>query len=127
MMRQPSPISKLLAWHTDAMAGKRPPIHDNDPHMGWFKVRMVSRGPFVPARIWIDRDICLATGELTCDERFCCEIDGERRDAYLEWVWLSKNPISKAEYDELGALRQSIEAMAATHVPFDLQDHVIRP
>jgi hypothetical protein len=95
--------------------------------MGWFKVRMVRRGPFVPARIWVEREICPLSGELACDERFLCEIDGERRDAEREWVWLSKNPISKAEYDELCSLRQSIEAMAATHSPFDLQEHVIRP
>jgi hypothetical protein len=126
-MRQPTPLSNLLRWHRDALAGKRPPIHENDPQMGWFKVRMVRGGPFVPARIWIDREICPLTGELACDERFLCEIDGERRDVQREWVWLSKNPISKAEYDELCSLRQSIEGMAATHAPFDLQEHVIRP
>ena len=95
--------------------------------MGWFKVRMVRGGPFVPARIWIEREICPLTGELACDERILCEINGARRDALREWVWLSKNPISKAAFDELCALRQSIEAMAATHAPFDLKDTVMRP
>lgn len=95
--------------------------------MGWFKVRLVRGGPFVGARIWIDREIYPETGELADDERFLCEVDGERRDAFREWVWLAKNPVSKAAYDELTDLRASIEAMAATHIPFDLTQNVIRP
>ena len=126
-MRKPTPVSQMMRWHADAVAGKKPPIHDGDPQFGWFKTRMVKGGPFVPARIWIDREICPETGELACDEQFICEVDGERRDAQREWVWLSKAPISKAEFDELCHLRSSIEVMAATHVPFDLQEHVIRP
>ena len=126
-MRQPTPLAQLLRWHRDALAQKRPKVHEGEPQMGWFKVRMVRGGPFVPARIWIEREICPLTGELACDERILCEVNGARRDALREWVWLSKNPISKAAFDELCALRQSIEAMVATHVPFDLKDTVMRP
>lgn len=124
---RPRPASQLLEWHKAAIAGKAPPIHDGDPQIGWFKTRMVKDGPFVPARIWIDREICPRTGELIGAERFTCTIDGERRDPFSQWVWLAKNPITKAAYDALSARRTSMEAMAATHIPFDLTENIIRP
>lgn len=126
-MRQPTPIASLLEWHRDALAGKRPPIHDGEPHVGWFKVRMVKGGPFVPARIWVEREICPNTGELEGDERLFLEVEGERLNLMRHWVWLSKNPISKAEFDHLFELRSTIDGMSATHVPFDVSDQIIRP
>jgi hypothetical protein len=126
-MRQPTPISALLRWHREALAGRRPAIHENDPHVGWFKVRMVRGGPFVPARIWIEREICPETGELASDEQMICEVDGFRRDLQREWVWLAKTPISKAEYDSLLAMRAQRPDMAATHAPLDMTETIIRP
>jgi hypothetical protein len=127
MMRQPTPIANLLKWHRSALAGKNPPVHESEPQMGWFKTRMVRQGPYVPARIWVERDICPQTGELIDDERLLCEVDGERRDPDREWIWLSKYPISKTEYEHLIALRAALPDMAATHVPFDLTTTIMRP
>ena len=126
-LRTPTPAAQLLAWYWSALKGEQPPIHDADPQVGWFKVRLVARGPFVPAKIWVHRDIDPLTGELTDDERYLCEIDGERRDPFREWVWLAKNPIPRAEYEELCDLRAKVEDMAATRIPFDLTRNVVRP
>lgn len=126
-MRRPTPIAALMAWHAAAMAGDRPPIHEGQPQCGFFKTKQVKDGPFVPARIWIDRDIDPETGELTRDERFACEVDGERCSAYSRWTWLAGNPISKADFDALTERRKTITDMAATHAPFDIYENVIRP
>ena len=88
---------------------------------------MVRGGPFVPARIWLEREICPEMGELACDEKLRCEIDGAPRDPFREWVWLAKNPISKAEFDELSTMPMSVPAMKATHAKIDLSREVMRP
>ena len=119
-MRTPTPISQLMAWHGAAMRGDKPAIHDCDPNMGWFKVRLVRGGPFVPAKIWIDRDLCPSTGELTAPEEFTCDVNGQCRDPYDQWVWLAKNPISKAAYLELQDMQNTTPAMQATHAEIDL-------
>lgn len=67
MIRQPS-TAQLYGWLRAAVNGENPPRHDGIPHCGWFKRRMVKNGPWVPVRIFIDRDIDLASGELTRDE-----------------------------------------------------------
>lgn len=84
------------------MAGERVPCHESEPHAGYFKTRLVYRGAWFAARIWIERETD-EDGQLTGDERFLCEIDGEPRDAYEQWQWLAKHPISYTEWRELRA------------------------
>lgn len=126
-MRQPTPISELYSWHRSAMEGRLQAVHEDEPKCGWFKVRMVKGGPFVPASITIEREIDFETGELADDERFVCEVDGEPRDAFKEWTWLAGRPISRADYDALSEMRAGVADMAATHVAFDLRANIIRP
>jgi hypothetical protein len=126
MIRQPTPVARLYAWHRAALAGRRPPVHEGDPHCGWYKTRLVKGGPFVPASISITREVD-ANGELTCDEKLVCEVNGERRDPARAWLSICKNPISRAEYVELQALQQRHPEMAATHAPIRLRAGQIRP
>ena len=127
MIRQPTPIATLYAWHRAALAGLRPPIHDGEPRCGWFKTRLVKGGPFVPAVIRIDRDIDPDTGELLNPERFICEVNGQPRDARDAWASLCKSPISRDEYHDLQRLQARYPQMAGTHAAIDINPEDIRP
>jgi hypothetical protein len=72
-------------WWRDALGGKNPPIHDGEPHSGYFKRRLVKGGPWVPAAIW------------DADGRKVCRVGTETRDAYDEWTWLAKHPVKQAD------------------------------
>lgn len=126
-MREPSPIAFLFAWHRAALAGRNPPDHEGLPECGWFKTRLVKGGPWVPAKIWIRREIDADTGELTAPEEYLCEVDGRRRDAALAWGSLCKNPISREEYDALIDRAKSLPVMQATMAKIDLTQHPVRP
>lgn len=125
MIRRPSPTGRLYAWHRAALAGAEPERHDGLPECGWYKARLTKGGPWCAARIWIERDIDMATGELADDERYLCEVDGMRRDPAK--VWLSLKPISKEEYDALLHRRAMIPAMHATMARIDLTQTIVRP
>lgn len=119
MIRQPSPFSRLYAWHTAALAGLRPTVHDGFPECGWFKRKMVKGGPWVPVRILVDREIDPQTMELTRDERLRIEIEGvDAGDPATHWTYLK--PISRQEYDRLMQARVHDPRMADTRSPIDL-------
>ncbi len=127
MIRQPSRVADLYAWHRAALAGDAPPIHDGDPQCGWFKTRAVKGGPWVPARIWITRDLDPETFELAGDETFACEIDGARRSAEASWTYLAHHPISKADHDALITTIAATPAMQASRTKIDLTKEPMRP
>ena len=77
------------------------PTHEDEPHCGLFKKRLVARGPWVPASIYVERTVCPDTGELLSDERLRCEINGHDADPVEAWTWLARFPISQSEYDDL--------------------------
>ena len=124
-IRRPTPPSKALAWHRAALAGENPPTHDGLPQPGWFKVRLVKGGPYVAAKIWIEREIDPLTGELAAPEEYRCEIDGMPRNAEIAWTFLE--PISRAEYDALLHRRLQIPAMQASMAHVDLIAEPILP
>lgn len=93
-----------------ATSGQEPPVHEGDPQPGFYAVRKFHygewpRGPYVPARIWIEPgQIDPETGELLSDERYCAEIDGKRADPWRTWTWLAKKPVTQTEWEWLRAL-----------------------
>jgi hypothetical protein len=107
-VRKPTPIDVLYDWHSKrisarSLADEAAPFVD-DPQCGWYKRRLVKGGPFVPARIWIERFIDPETGELLSDEEMCCEVNGIAASAEEQWQWLWENPISEAEFRYMTAL-----------------------
>jgi hypothetical protein len=109
-MRQPSTPAQRWHWWEEAVAGHEPPIHDNDPHAGYFAVRKFRygewvKGPLIPARIWWEPgEIDPETGELLSDERLRGEVDGKPIDPWRTWTWLSRRPITEREWLWLKAL-----------------------
>lgn len=87
-------------WWSRALAGERVHVRDGEPMPGYYKTRIVRGGPWVPARIWIEREID-DDGEQMNPDAFRCIVDGVERDALQEWVRLSAYPIPAAEYERL--------------------------
>ena len=87
------------AWWWAAVAGNPMPIHDNTPPMpGFYKARLVPRGPLLPGSIYIIREED-EEGEILCDDRYGCEVAGELKDPFEMWFYLCKHPISREEYE----------------------------
>lgn len=118
MIRCPSSAAQLYAWHKAALAGDAPPMHDGLPEAGWYKRRMVKGGPWVPVRIFVERDIDPQTGELTGPEVLIADIDGKRADPARHWTHLQ--PISRSEYETLLYRQSTTPGMADTTKPIDL-------
>jgi len=100
-MRQPTSDAETYGWWWAALAGQKPGVHEDEPRCGLFKRRIQARGPFVPARIYLEREIDEETGELLSDEVMRCEVNGQQRDPLTEWLWLAKHPISIEEHEEI--------------------------
>lgn len=115
-MRTPTTEVAALAWHTQALNDKalHLPVEAEfeTPHCGWFLARMTRGGPPVPARIWIEQEVCEVTEELLSDEVMRCEINGELRDPYEAWHWLFGEPIDEARYQFLMARKDYAETWA---------------
>lgn len=124
-IRQPTPAAEIYRWWRAALADPRHPRHESEPQSGWFKMRMVKDGPWIPCRIWVEREVDPATGELMAPEVLRCEVGGERRNP--ERVWTSVRAITRADYDALVRMHAENPAMAATLVAYDNSARPMRP
>lgn len=115
MIRQPTPMSVLFAWHRAAVAGEAPPMHEGHPECGWYRTRLVKGGPWVPVEIKVQRQIDPETGELTGPERLIAIADGMRRNPESLWTYLT--PITREEHAALIERRRIAPSMAATMAP----------
>jgi hypothetical protein len=103
------------------MEGRNPPRHEGIPECGYYSMRDVSGGPYVPVRIELEADVNPETGELEGPERFVAIAgEDERRNAVNLWTRL--DPISKEEYDRILAANRR-----ATRVKVDLTKEATRP
>lgn len=107
------------------MAGHDAERMEGVPECGFYKTRNVKSGPWVPVRLFVQRDIDLQTGELTGPETIMAEKEGNTFPAARIWIYL--RPISRDEYDRLVALTASDERMAATMAPVNLTTFPTRP
>lgn len=70
------------------------------PEPGYFRLRLVRRGPWVPARIWLDHPTDpLTGGPLDRSVKLLAEIDGKPADIWKVWHW--GRPIHVTEYNYL--------------------------
>lgn len=104
-LRQPSPPDKVFGAYWAAMANDgRPPCFEDQAEAGWWKMRFVKRGPWVPVRIWLEQEIG-DDGELLSPEVLKCTVDGEVRDPLEIWTRCWDRPIAEHEFRYLTDLR----------------------
>lgn len=101
MIRQPTDPYCALDWWRAAMSGRRRPTHESEPHAGYYKMRLVKNGPWMPVRIWWHSVVDQETGELTEPERMLCLVGERERDIDRTWLSCCKNPISRPEYEAM--------------------------
>lgn len=104
-----------MRWYNETMAGNPQPIHSDDPQPGWFKVRMVRLGPWLPARIFVDH------GELRC------KVGDAEHDPAEWWSRLAARPISHDEYMRLYQHWKTDPKRQADLAPYDLTREPTRP
>lgn len=97
------------SWWRRALTGEPVAIKDGEPQPGYYQTKTMRGGPWVPARIWIEREIG-DDGEQVNPDRYRCLIGANEADPVDRWVWLSAYPISLADYKKLR--EQSIPATA---------------
>lgn len=88
-------------WWLAAIFGQSPPIHDDTaPQPGYYMRRLVPRGPFVPCCIWTEEERDEA-GDLMQDVVYHCLVNGESADAFEQWWYLCKYPITMQHYERM--------------------------
>lgn len=108
MNRKPRTEAELYRWHTETLAHiaahgeadrNRPALHEDEPQCGWYRRRLVPKGPFVPARVWVEPgQTDPETDELISPEVMRCEVDGARVPVDRAWTWIARYPISEDQY-----------------------------
>jgi hypothetical protein len=105
MIRSPSTYRQLFGWWEAAVAGRPAVRHDGIAEAGFYKRRLVRGGPWVPVRIFVEREIDPDTGELTAPEVLRWEMEGLRQETDPGEVFSWLTPITKAEFDRLTDMR----------------------
>ena len=122
-MRYARTQAELHKWHTAALADPDISRHEGDPQPGWYKMRRVAKGPWVPVHIWIKQTI--ENGELADDESLCCQVDGLDKNPVPIWTHLK--PISEREFYQIHENRLHIPGMLDDAKPVDLTATPIFP
>lgn len=102
----------------------------DEPQCGWFKMRLIKGGPWVPVRILCEQQIDDDTGELIAPEQMWaqCGIERDARTVRAQFVWphCAGKPITEEEWRAL-FYAQDVDIAEATHAKVDLARKAIRP
>ncbi|GJM01931.1 MAG: hypothetical protein DHS20C08_04320 [Rhodomicrobium sp.] len=111
-MRHPTPLADQYDWWRRALSGEQMPIHESDPQPGYYKARAWSRGPYIPAKIWLVSELD-EHGELANDEILKAEVGEKEWDALEAWTWLAQRPITLMEHQTLRKALPLVKGMKA--------------
>lgn len=98
-MRRPTPNPDISNYWLNVMSGIRESVYEDEPQPGYYRTKLCTRGPWVPARIWLHQEI--ENGELTAPEVLRCEVNQRPRDPVRVWARLAGDPISRQLYHEM--------------------------
>jgi hypothetical protein len=102
-------------WWRRALAGEPVTIRDGEPQPGYYRTKLVKGGPWVPARIWVEREFD-EDGEQVNEDKFRCVIGDAEADPMQKWVWLSGHPISLADYKQMRSQTNQLPATQAVNL-----------
>jgi len=78
-------MSNDLTYWNDALAGKMPPIHADQPHAGYYRMRQHKDGPFLPVCIYVKDGALVALIGATKTYRPATEV----------WTYCADKPVTK--------------------------------
>src|SRR6266852_6753859 len=87
-------MSNYKFWR-DALAGKNPPIVNEDPQPGFY--RMKRNGGWAPVAVWPVINKNPGTSEITLGFKIGTEVVGGH-DGVERWPWYASHPITEATY-----------------------------
>ena len=122
--RRPIPTLALLAWWRSALRNPNMARHSDDPQPGFYKMRRVKHGPFIPVRITAEQEIDEA-GELCAPVRIVAFCGKKEVDAREVWTYLQ--PVSRAEFDALERFRDDHSHRIGDTDRIDLSRMPVRP
>lgn len=100
--------SQDYQWWRDALAGKKPPIHEIEPQAGWYKMRRVRNGPELPVVLWwageVDPENPIdENGDpaLIGDAKIFARIGTESASAHEIWTWVCAYPVTLEDFNRL--------------------------
>lgn len=96
-------------WWRRALAGESVTIRDGEPMPGYYRTKLVRGGPWVPARIWIEREFG-EDGEQVNPDVARCLIGDVEADAVQKWAWLSGHPVTLEDYKKMRAQENQLPA-----------------
>lgn len=123
-MRTPTPDADLYEWWANAVTGNESPRHESDPQCGFYKRRMVAKGPWVPVKVICQREIDIH-GRLISDEQIVA-VYPTGKEVPAANIWTHLTPIGYLEFKALVA-SSSDDRMKATHARVDLTTKPMEP
>jgi hypothetical protein len=103
-MRSPTTPDKVFGFFWRALAGEQQDVIESEPQAGWYQLRRVKRGPWLPVKIWLVQEAG-DDGELLAPEVLKATLDGDEIDPRDVWQWCCTHPIASHHFDYLTALR----------------------
>jgi hypothetical protein len=67
------------------------------PEPGFYKTRLCKGGPFVGAKIYLQKPQP-KNGGVSASDGLCCVVAGQVCDTLETWPWLAGNPITREQY-----------------------------
>lgn len=102
-------MSDAFDWYRAALRGETPPVHENEPQCGYFRVRRGKGGPWVPVAMWAEDGKLVGHygDDYTDDADKLCEW----------WTYACRNPVAYDIY---------AKAMRGEGWPDDIAEPAIR-
>lgn len=72
-------------WQAN-LDGKKPEIHENEPHCGFYRMRDGKDGPWLPVAIFMH-----------AERGMICRVGAEEREPAKTWIWCAKHPVKKED------------------------------
>lgn len=94
-------IIEESGWWWAAVYGEAMPLHESTPPQpGFYKCRLIPRGAYFPAHVWIERQED-ESGQIIADDRYFCEIGTEIYEPFKAWLWICGHPITREEHESM--------------------------
>lgn len=98
MIRIVTPVKDAFAWWREELQCPGQAVPE-EPQCGFYMRRLVRGGPWVPAKIWREKEFDPETGSATGREWLRCQVGERHRDPYAEWNALCQRPIERSAFN----------------------------
>lgn len=124
MIRQPTTPETAREWWNRALRDPSTPRVEDEPQVGFYRMRKVKNGPWLPVKIYLHQ-VTDENGELTEPETIEVEVNGWPEEP--DRVWTYCKPITEADFDALNERHRIMPAMNEVTRKYDISETPILP